>query len=394
LFEHVAQSIEFQMSLLLFVALGGYQVAARIAQPAVVGVILAGLLIGPSVLGWVTYTEFVKSMAHLGAVVLLFVTGLEFKLEAISKWRYALIGLFGVLLPWAGGYVLASLFGFDANRSMVIGVALTATSVAITADTLRELGKLKTEAAEAIIGAAVIDDVLALMALGVANQLATASFSPLAILAMLAKAVVFLSAGVYGGKRFVTPMITRIDQSPIARNFPEYNFIFAMMVAFLYAMVAEVMGLSAIIGSFVAGVSLEGVNLRNSKHFKDGAEYLRIIFGAIFFISLGIIADVKAFTPGILWFLLALVLVAVLTKAVGCGLTARLLGMNRQDALVVGFGMGPRGEVAMIIALLAFNEKVIDQPVYVALIMMSLLTTLLVPLLFRNWLYKGEREGA
>ena len=92
------------MSLLLFVALGGYQLAARIAQPAVVGVILAGLIIGPSALGWVTYTEFVKSMAHLGAVILLFVTGLEFKLESISKWRYAVVGLFGVVLPWAGGH--------------------------------------------------------------------------------------------------------------------------------------------------------------------------------------------------------------------------------------------------------------------------------------------------
>lgn len=378
------------MSLLLFVALGGYQLAARIAQPAVVGVILAGLIIGPSALGWVTYTEFVKSIAHLGAVIILFVTGLEFKLESISKWRYAVVGLFGVVLPWAGGYLLAILFGFDANRSMIIGVALTATSVAITADTLREMGKLQTQAAQAIIGAAVIDDVLALLALGVANQMATASFSAWEVLGVLAKAVIFLAAGAWVGKRFLTPAIQRIDESRIARDFPEYNFIFAMMVAFLYAMVAEIMELSAIIGSFVAGVSLEGVSLRTSKHYKEGAEYLRIIFGAIFFISLGIIADIKAFTPEVLWFLLALVLVAVLTKAVGCGLTARLLGMSRQDALVVGFGMVPRGEVAMIVALLALNEKVIAQPSYVALVMMSLLTTLAVPLLFRNWLYRKD----
>jgi Kef-type K+ transport system membrane component KefB len=385
-------SIEFQMSLLLFVALGGYQMAARIAQPAVVGVILAGLIIGPSVLGWVTYTEFVKSMAHLGAVILLFVTGLEFKLESIAKWRYAAIGFAGVVLPWAGGYALASLFGFDANRSMVVGVALTATSVAITADTLRELGKLQTQAAQSIIGAAVIDDILALMALAVSNQMARGSFSTLEILWMLVQAVLFLSAGVYAGRRLITPAVQRIDESRIAREFPEYNFIFAMMVAFLYAMAAELVGLSAIIGSFVAGVSLEGVSLRTSKHFKEGAEYLRIIFGAIFFISLGIIADIKAFTPHLLWFLLALVLVAILTKAIGCGLTARLLGMSRHDSLVVGFGMAPRGEVAMIVALLALNDKVIDQPSYVALVMMSLLTTLVVPLLFRNWLFRSDNS--
>lgn len=388
--QEIIGSIEFQMSLLLFMALGGYQLAARIAQPAVVGIILAGLVIGPSVLGWVTYTSFVKSMAHLGAVILLFVTGLEFKLEAITQWRYAVIGFFGVLFPWLGGYFLAVWFGFEPHRALIIGVALTATSIAITADTLREMGKLQTEAAKAIIGAAIIDDILALMALGVAVQIGAGEISLKLVALMVFKALVFLIAASFLGKFIITKGMIKIDESPIARQFPELVFIFAMMTAFLFAMGAELMGLSAIIGAFIAGVTLEGVTLKNSKQFQDGAEYLRVIFGAIFFISLGIIADVKAFTPEVLGFLVALVLMAVFTKLIGCGLTAKCLGMNNRDSLVVGFGMSPRGEVAMIIALLALNDKIIEQPSYVALVMMSLLTILIVPLILKNWLYSSK----
>ena len=380
-------SIEMQMSLLLIVAMAGYLLAARLHQPAVVGEILAGLVIGPSLLGWITYTDFVANLAHLGALILLFVVGLEFKLKEIAGWRYAVIALFGVLLPWLGGWALALAFGFSGHQAIIIGVALTATSIAITADTLREMGKLQTKTAKAIIAAAVIDDVLALMALSVAKQMAAGelAFGPITL--MIVKAALFLSAGAWLGQKVVSPLTAKLDETALARNYPELVFIFAMLVAFTYAFVAEAMGLSAIVGAFVAGVSLEGVNLRYSRSFREGADYLRAIFGAIFFISLGILADLRALDWHAVFFVAALTVVALLTKAVGCGLPARWLGMPPRDALAVGIGMSPRGEVAMIIALLALNEKVIEQPAYVALVMMSLLTTLAVPLILRNWIY-------
>ena len=140
--QHIFQSIEFQMSLLLFSALAGYLLASRLGQPAVVGEILVGLLIGPSVLGLITYSGFVANVAHLGAIILLFVVGLEFKLKEIINVRYGVIALFGVVVPWLGGFLLARAFGFEGAKAMMIGVALTATSIAITADTLRELGSI------------------------------------------------------------------------------------------------------------------------------------------------------------------------------------------------------------------------------------------------------------
>ena len=386
----LTQTIEFQMSLLLFVALAGYLLASRIAQPAVVGEILVGLIIGPSVLGWITYTDFVSSVAHLGAIILLFVTGLEFKLHEIASPKYAVIALFGVLLPWAGGFLSAELFGFESHKAALIGVAFAATSIAITADTLREMGKLQTEAARAIIGAAVIDDILALLALSVTQQMAAGELSSLSVGITLLKAVIFLAAGAWAGRKIMMPLIHRIDDSEFARRYPEFVFVLAMMLAFFYAMIAELMGLSAIVGAFVAGVAMEGVNLRHSRHFKEGAEYLRVIFGAIFFVSLGVLADINAFTGEVLMATLVFTVVAIVTKLVGCGVPARLMGMSTRDSLVIGFGMAPRGEVAMIVALLALNQGVIGQAGYVTLVIMSLLTTLVVPLVLRNWLYRTD----
>jgi Kef-type K+ transport system membrane component KefB len=132
------------MSLLLFVALAGYLIAYRINQSAVVGIILAGILVGPSVFGLVTYTDFVSSLAHLGAVVLLFTIGLEFEFKEIVNIKYFFIALFGVIVPWVGGFFLAKLFGFNYQASIFIGTALTATSIAITANVLKEMDKLQT----------------------------------------------------------------------------------------------------------------------------------------------------------------------------------------------------------------------------------------------------------
>ena len=386
----ITQSIEFQMSLLLFVALAGYILASRISQPAVVGEILVGIVIGPSVLGWITYTDFVSSIAHLGAIILLFVTGLEFKLREITNFKYLVIAFFGVIIPWAGGYAVATAFGYELTKAALIGVAFAATSIAITADTLREMGKLQSEAAKAIIGAAIIDDILALLALAVTEQASLGNISANLIVLMIIKASLFLVAGIVLGRIFFMPMINRIDRSEFAIRYPEFVFVLAMMMAFLYAMAAELMGLSAIVGAFIAGVAMEGVNLKHSKHFKEGAEYLRIIFGAIFFVSLGVLADINALTTDVILATIAFILVAIATKLIGCGIPARLLGMSNRDSLVIGFGMAPRGEVAMIVALLALNQGVIGQAGYVSLVLMSLVTTLIVPIVLRNWLYRDQ----
>jgi Kef-type K+ transport system membrane component KefB len=349
-----------------------------------------GLLVGPSFLGLITYTDFVASLAHLGAVILLFVIGLEFNLREIAQVRNGIIALVGVIVPWIGGWWISLAFGFDSASAVYIGTALTATSIAITAQVLKELGKLETAAAKAIIGAAVIDDVLGLIALSISTGMVSGSVSVPGIIFIIVKAIAFLVIGVAFGLLVVNPFLVRLDRTPFVKKFPEFIFIFAMMLAFLYAIGAELVGLSAIVGAFIAGVSFENIDLRQSRSIKEGAEYLRIIFAAIFFVSLGIIADFHALTADLVLFLAALTVVAIVTKIVGCGLPAWLSGMCRKDALIVGFGMAPRGEVAMIVALIGLDQGIISQGVYVVLVLMSLLTTLITPIVFRNWFFRGE----
>lgn len=383
----ILSSIEFQMSLLLFVALAGYLLASRINQSAVIGEILVGILIGPSVFALITYTDFVRSLATLGAVILLFVVGLEFKIKDIFNVKYGVIALAGVIVPWIGGFYLSKAFGYNFASAVFVGTALTATSIAITANVLREMGKLQTDAAKAIIGAAVIDDVLSLLILAFSEQIVSGVLSVGSISFIFAKAVVFLILGAYIGQKYISRLIEKIDKSETGKKFPEFVFIFAMMTAFFYAMIAEYIGLSAIVGAFLAGVALEGVVIRHGKDYREGAEYLHIIFASIFFVSLGIIADFHSLTYSVMWFLIALTIVAVLTKVIGCYIPAKLSGMTHKDASIVGFGMSPRGEVAMIVALIGLNQGLIQQDIYVSLVIMSLLTTIITPIVLRNWLY-------
>jgi Kef-type K+ transport system membrane component KefB len=392
--ESFVTSVEFQMSLLMFVALAGYFIAYRVNQSAVVGIILCGIIVGPSLLNLVTYTDFVSTLGHLGAVVLLFTIGLEFNITDIWKVRYMIIALFGVVVPAFAGFFLASAFDFDFKASVFIGTALTATSIAITANVLKEMGKLQTVAAKAIIGAAVIDDVLALLALSTSEGLVSGDLTAASVLIILAKAIGFIVAGILIGKFVLRPLVVRLDSTKICSKYPESIFIFAIMVAFLYAMGAETVDLSAIVGSFLAGAAFSGVKLNHIRHFRDGAEHLQIIFGSIFFVSLGVILDFHAVSLSLLWFVLALTVVAILTKIIGCGLPALFQRMSTKDSLIIGTGMVPRGEVAMIVALIGLNtidkisgQSLINQEAYAALILMALLTTIIPPVVLRNLLF-------
>ncbi len=387
--EHgILATIEFQMSLLMFVALAGYLIAYRINQSAVVGIILAGIVVGPSLLGLVTYTDFVSSLGHLGAVVLLFTIGLHFNIKEIINLKYFIIAFFGIVVPLAAGYYLAVLFGFDFGAAVFVGIALTATSIAITANVLKEMGKLRTKAAKAIIGAAIIDDVLSLLALSVSAGIVSGDLSLASILLTIVKAIGFLVLGGFLGSRLLTRIMVKLDNTRFCGKYPEAIFIFANMIAFLYSLLAELFGLSAIIGSFLAGVALRRVKLRHEVAFREGAEHLQIIFASIFFISLGILLDLHVITVNFIWFVLALTAVALLTKFLGCGVPARLMGIGTRDSLIIGTGMVPRGEVAMIVALIGLNQNLIAPDMYAALVLMSLLTTVIPPLVLRNWLFK------
>jgi Kef-type K+ transport system membrane component KefB len=237
-------------------------------------------------------------------------------------------------------------------------------------------------------GAAVIDDVLALLALSMVDQLGSGALDPVEIALMAIKAILFIGVGAWLGQRLLAPLSARIDASKLAERSPEFVFVLGLLTAFVYALVAESLHLSAIVGAFVAGVVFEGIHVNKSQSVHVGAGYVRAAFGAVFFVSLGVLADLRFLGAETLVFAGALSLVAFFSKFIGCGLSARATGSSRRESMIIGVGMAPRGEVAMVIALLALNRGVIEQPAYVALVLMSLMTTLVVPVLLRNWLYR------
>ncbi len=381
-------SPEFQMSLLLFVALAGYLIAYGINQSAVVGIILVGIVVGPSLLGLVTYTDFVANLAHLGAVILLFTIGLEFEFKEITQLRYVVIGLVGIIIPWGAGFWLAGAFNFNFNSAVFIGTAVTATSIAITANVLDEMGKLKTPAARAIMGAAIIDDILALLALTISQELVSGSLETTTILLGLGKAVGFLVIAMFPLRILIRRLMIWFDCTKVALKFPQTIFIFAMMDAFLYSLGAEAAGLSAVVGSFLAGVTFASMDLNQGEIFHKGSEHLKIIFASIFFISLGVLLDVHVITGRLVIFILALTGMAAVSKIIGCGAPALFYGYSVRESSIIGFGMMPRGEVAMIVALIGLAQGWIQQDTYAALVLMALLTTIIPPLVLRNWLFK------
>ena len=388
----ISYSPAFQVSLLLAVALGGYLLAARMNQSAVVGEILVGLIVGPSVFGLITYTEFVGALAELGAIIMLFVIGFEFNIRDLTNTTYLIIGSVGVVIPWIGGYFFAIASGYSFASAVLIGTALTATSIAITANVLKEMGILQTEVAKAIIGAAVIDDILSLIVLSLSIELISGSFTLSSTALLLVEQVGFLAIAGLTGHYVISKWLRSWDGSTFVRKYPEFIFIFAIMMAFLYASIAEYIGMSGIIGAFIAGVSFSQCELEHSHSIEEGANYLYIIFASIFFVSLGILVDLHYLTIDIIIFALILIVIAILTKLIGCGMSAKLIGMNTKDSLILGFGMAPRGEVAMIVGLMGLNMALIGQDIYISILLMSLLTTIITPIIYRGWLYKDLKK--
>ncbi len=389
------------MTLLLLVAIGGYLIASWIHQSAVVGEIFLGLLVGPSVLGLITYTELVGIFAQIGVIIMLFVIGFDFHPQDLINGRYILIALAGVAIPWIAGYVFAVTVGFDSASAFFVGTALTATSVAITANVLKEMGKLHTVAANAIIGTAVIDDIIGLIALSITTEIITDSISLISLVWTIIKPILFIIAAVLVGIYGIQKILIAVDKTSFAVRFPEFVFLCGLMTAFAYALLAEMVGVSGLIGAFIAGVSLSRLGLIHSKSIKKGSEYLYVPMAAIFFISLGILVDLHQITGEILIFCLLLTIVGVLSKFFSCGITAWAVGMTPKDSLVVGSGMIPRGEMAMIVALYAVSFGIAHQEIYIAVLLMSLLSTVITPILFHEWLYRTtghepalqDREG-
>lgn len=385
-----ATLVLLELFLVFVAAQVGAEVAQRLGLPAVVGEITAGCIIGASVLGWVKVDAPLEVLAEIGAVFLLFAVGLETRVDELKQvGRVAtLVGISGVALPFVLGILWAVLIGNDIPRSMFVGAAFVATSAGITARVLQDLGVLQRTESRVILGAAVIDDILAMLLLGVVTSLQNgAEVNLVNLLVVFIQAVGFIAViAVVGARimRHTSPLL----QAPIN---PLSPLTISLALCLGLAVAAAYLGLAAIIGAFLAGMIAS-----ETEHRETLTVQLRPISAFLvpfFFVVTGAkINLIELSSLSALSMLASVTLLALAGKFFGCGLAA--LSLGRQSATIVGVGMIPRGEVGIIVAGLGLHAGVLSDTLYAIIIAMSLLTSVLTPPVLKALFVKMRQESS
>ena len=366
------------------------EIFERLGQPGIVGEILAGILIGPGVLAWMAPGELLDLLSQLGAMFLLFHVGLEVKASELMRvgGTALTVATAGVIVPFLLGWLISALWGEPRIEAIFTGAAMVATSVGITARVLSAKGLLAERASRIILAAAVIDDVLGLIVLALVSGLAKGRVQYLDVLVTAGIAIGFTVFVAVAGTPIARRVLPRVSGT---LKGAEAEFSIALTVLFALSLVAVYAGVAAIVGAFLAGMALSETAGRRVLDLSGGATELLVPF---FLAGIGLHFDVAAFSaPSTLLLALVIFVAAVISKLVACGLGAVRLG--RKDALRVGIGMAPRGEVGMVVAQIGLGMGVMSKNVYAIVVFMSVATTLVAPPLLR-WAFRdliGKRAA-
>jgi Kef-type K+ transport system membrane component KefB len=382
--------------------LGGY-LSMRLGQPAVAGEVLAGLILGPTVINflhWDVFTdihleETFTFLAELGVLLLLFIAGLELHISDLQKsGRVAVIaGVLGFLVPLGMGYLAATLMGFDTQQGLFIGLLLAPTSVSISAQTLMEMGALRSRVGASLLGAAVIDDTL--VVLGISFFLAALGGSGSeelsasnGFLLLVGRMVLYLVIAIFVGIKVLPHLARLIERLPIS----EGVIAFAFTVMVFYAWTAEYFGnLATIIGAFLAGLFFSRTPLKPK--IEQGFSAIAYgVFVPIFFVDVGLEANFRTLNRESLIFLVILLTTAILSKIIGSGLGGLLGRLSARESLQLGFSMVPRGEVVLIVATVGITEGFINQTELSVAVGMVVLTTLLTPPILRSLFQRKDQS--
>lgn len=387
------------LALVIFAAELFGLLSKKCKAPQVVGQIIAGLLIGPAVLNLVGSSDFLNQMAEIGVVLLMFSAGLETDLRELIKTGplALLVACAGVLVPLVGGSLLAGFFMYgglpeigsaEFFRALFIGTIMTATSVTITVQTLRELGKLKGKIGTLILSAAIIDDVIGIIVLTFVISLSGGENSANNSIGKVLIQILLFFVVVIGAGILVYKLFKLLDKRyPHRRRIPIFGLAFAMILSFC---AEEFFGIADITGAYAAGIILS--SLKDSDYVAqkmDISSYM--IFGPIFFVNIGLKTSFDDMTSELLIFSILFVIVALVTKIIGCGIVARLAKNSWKDSLKVGVGMMTRGEVALIVASKGLSAGLMDQKYFVAVILLIICSSITTPIIMKL-LYRNETE--
>jgi Kef-type K+ transport system membrane component KefB len=395
-FLHVIISL----AILLFTAKIFAEIFHRLKMPIVLGELLAGIIIGPFAIGGLIYfdgqplvllDETVRNIGEISAIVILFVAGLEITPREFLRGGAAsfTVGSIGVIVPFFVGFIVLTFFGLEALESMLVATALTATSIAISVQVLTELGKMQTKEARLILGAAIVDDILAIAILSVVTTMVqTGDTSPQVM------DVIFLILQILG--LFAALLICSIVLIPrllhVEKLWKSKGSIEGIVTASFFgaAGIAAFVGLSPIVGAFAVGMAVASTRL--IKQVDEYANKLLIIFGPLFFAIIGAQVDLRGINVEVLYLSGIVVAIAIATKVVGCGLPSIIFLRDKAKALRVGIGMVSRGEVGLIVAGVGVSAGVLTSDIYTTVIIMVALTTIITPIWLKRS-FKNELDS-
>jgi Kef-type K+ transport system membrane component KefB len=371
--EHLAEVLR-QLFVLLLAAKIGDELFKRLGQPTVIGEILAGAIVGPAALGWYDINSETTLFAEIGVVLLLFQVGVETRLHDLLRVgpTALVVGALGVALPFGAGFLLAGLLGSTPAVAVFLAAALTATSVGITSGVLRDIGVLGTRSGRIILGAAVIDDVLAMLILALASGMAAGTVSAQGLIGLAALAALFIGVVLIGGTRILRRRRSLLTDP----EFAETPFLPGMIIMLGLAALAAQIGLAAIIGAFLAGMVVGESSERHALEAEVAP--VAAFFTPFFFGFIGAQIDLAGLADlRVLVLVAGVTALAIATKFVGAFVGAIREGRDR--AALIGWGMVPRGEVGIVVAGLGLQVGAIDGELYTVVVAMAILTTLIVP---------------
>jgi Na+:H+ antiporter len=391
-FLHVIISL----GILLFAAKLMAELFHRIRLPVVLGELLAGIIVGPFAIGGLLFfngeplvalDETLRHIGEISAVVILFVAGLQITPREFLKGGAAsfTVGSIGVVVPFFVGYYVFTAFGLEALQSMLVATALTATSIAISIQVLTELGRMQSKEARLILGAAIVDDILAIAALSVVTTMVqTGNIAPDVVeITLLILYILGIFAALLAGAVFLVPRILHVE-----RLWKSKGSIEGLVTAAFFAAagIAAFAGLSPIVGAFAVGMAV--ASTRVIKQVEEYVSKLEIIFAPLFFAIIGAQVDLRGINLMVVYLTGLILAVAVATKLAGCGLPAMIFLRNRGKSMKVGIGMVSRGEVGLIVAGVGASAGVLTADIYTAVIIMVAATTIITPI----WLKMAYRK--
>lgn len=380
--------IFYLMLILLFTKLAG-DLSVRLGQPAVLGKLIVGIVLGPAVLGWIQNGEFIHYISEIGVLLLMFIAGLETDLDQLRKnWKSAFaVAVGGIILPFVGGLAIGEMFGFAYHSALFMGVILSATSVSISVQVLKDMNKLNSREGSTILGAAVVDDILVVILLAVLMSF-FGTGAEISLGLLIGKKVLFFVVAI-GAGWFLVPWVMKW-LAPL--RVTEATITAALVICFAFAYFAELMGMAGIIGAFAAGIAISQTPFKHTVEEKlEPIAYS--IFVPVFFVSIGLSVSFAGVGSQI-GFVIALTFVAVVTKMLGGGLGARLTGFNNRSSAIIGSGMISRGEVALIIAATGLQSGLLLPEYFTSVIIVVIVTTLVTPPLLKYMFREPAKQGS